>query len=132
MRIGDIYKNLWAGYETYFVYIGTTVRSRRVPSTCTQGYSITRVGERWIFDTAVYDRSALMDSMHFPIVGHIDLDCEKDAFVGKILDSVKHRRKITAPDACNMCRNRRVSRDAYPCNRCNRNKNLTDFFDVVG
>lgn len=127
MRIGDIYKNLWAGYETYFVYTGKAIRNRRVPSTCTQGYGITRIGENWHFETVVYDRSSLMDSMHFPVVGHIDLDKQKDLFVESILKNVRQRYREEPVRACEFCRNAHLA-DA-PCNRCVRNKHFADFFN---
>jgi hypothetical protein len=131
MRIGDIYKNLWAGYESYFVYTGKTVKRSKGVSTDTQGYGITRVSGRWIFDVAVYDRQSLMDSRHFPVVGHIDLDEQKDIFVENILSNIKHESRETVPHVCDFCKNRYVPLNEYPCSRCDKNDKPTDMFEAV-
>lgn len=89
MRIGDIYQNLMAGYESYFVYTGKTVRTFGKQASSTQGYAITKISGRWELSVATYDRDALLDHERFPRVGHIDLERQRDAFIGSILGSVK-------------------------------------------
>lgn len=131
MRIGDIYKNLWAGYESYFVYTGKTVRKGRGSGTDTQGYGITNIGGKWRLDIVVYDTQKLQDQEHFPIVGHIDFEEQKKTFIEEVINSVKKEYRERIPHACEYCKNRYVPLDTYPCSRCDRNEKPTDLFEAV-
>lgn len=72
MKKGTIFKNLWAGHETYFVYMGFPVRTGRGEAAKVGGYSLVNVDGKWKFDSAQYYIHTLPDKEHFPIVGHID------------------------------------------------------------
>jgi len=74
MKRGTILKNLWAGYETYFIYMGWPVRTRKGEAAATRGYTITNVDGEWRFRTSEYYTHSLQDREHYPIVGWIDLD----------------------------------------------------------
>ena len=89
MRIGDIYKNLWAGYESYFVYTGERASSKGCSFNDTKGYTITKLGGEWQLKRGIYSKQLLTDKVHFPIVGHIDLDEAEDEFVEKILKGIE-------------------------------------------
>lgn len=75
MKKGTILKNLWAGYETYFIYMGFPVRVGRAEASKVGGYSLSKIKGKWIFARAQYYRKDIInDREHFPVVGHIDLD----------------------------------------------------------
>lgn len=74
MRIGTIYQNLWAGYETYFVYLGKNQKSSRHVATATNVLQITKLGNEWRLCRAQYDLASLKDEVHYPKVGYIDLE----------------------------------------------------------
>lgn len=74
MKKGTIFKNLWAGYETYFVYMGFPVRSGRAEAAKVGGYLLVKVDGKWRFERAEMYRHSLDDKEHFPIVGHINYD----------------------------------------------------------
>lgn len=74
MRIGTIYQNLWAGYETYFVYLGKNSRIGRAP-TATNVLQITKLGRTWQMSMAQYSLASLTeDEEHYPRVGYIDME----------------------------------------------------------
>lgn len=72
MKKGTIFKNLWAGHETYFVYMGFPVRSGKAEAKKTGGYSLVNVNGNWKFESVQYYIHTLLDKEHFPIVGYID------------------------------------------------------------
>lgn len=74
MKRGTILKNLWAGHETYFVYMGFPVRSGIVEAKKTGGYKLTNVGGKWIFERTCHYCHSLRDQEHFPVVGFVDLE----------------------------------------------------------
>lgn len=72
MKKGTIFKNLWAGHETYFVYMGFPVRTGRLEAAKVGGYRLVNVDGKWKFERSTMYRHDLKDEEHFPIVGHID------------------------------------------------------------
>lgn len=73
MKRGTIYRNLWAGCETYFVYLGD------IPGRGTEkkvrGIRLTLLPDgEWKLDKkALYYRADIEhDRTHYPIVGHVD------------------------------------------------------------
>ena len=75
-----IHKNLWAGYETYFVRMGTSGRYAT-------GISATNVCCEWRvdFNARYYTSDLRHDKEHFPIVGNIDIKTAvKDAILNAI------------------------------------------------
>ena len=73
MKKGTILRNLWAGYETYFIYMGFPVHTHKMESKKTGGYSLSYIDGKWKFKRAAYYVEALRDTEHFPVVGWIDL-----------------------------------------------------------
>lgn len=63
-----IYKNLWAGYETYFVRMGTS-------GSYATGIGVSNVNGDWRvdFSTKYYAVDLRYDKEHFPIVGGVDI-----------------------------------------------------------
>ena len=73
MRIGTIYQNLWAGYETYFVYLGKNNKFGQSP-VATNVLQITKLGNAWRMDMAQYSLASITeDEEHYPRVGYIDV-----------------------------------------------------------
>lgn len=51
------------------------------------GYEIANLGDRWVVSSgACYYKQDLLDSEHFPVVGHIDM---ADVIIQAILNEVK-------------------------------------------
>ena len=71
MKRGDIYKNLWAGYECYFIYQG------HIRKDMVRGYVVHNAyGENdWRCKSAQYYASSFTEDggEHFPLIGNIDL-----------------------------------------------------------
>ena len=67
-------RNLWAGHETYFIYMGFPAHSFKNESKKTGGYSLVNVYGEWKFSRSVYYVNSLKDTEHFPVVGWIDFD----------------------------------------------------------
>ena len=86
MKKGTILKNLWAGYETYFIYMGFPVRVGRCEGSKVGGYSLSKIGGKWKFERSDYYTSSIRDTEHFPVVGHIDLN---KAMTDAILSAIK-------------------------------------------
>lgn len=63
-----IYKNLWAGYETYFVLM-------RQDKRYAYGCGITCIDGKWKFMPSMtfYLQDLKTDTEHFPVVGKINL-----------------------------------------------------------
>ena len=74
MKKGTILKNLWAGHETYFVYMGFPVRTGKGESKATGGYGLVNLGDGWKFERAEYYIHDLKDTEHFPVVGYVDIN----------------------------------------------------------
>ena len=74
MKKGTILKNLWAGHETYFVYMGFPVRTGKCEAKATGGYGLVKLDNGWKFEIAVYYVQSLKDTEHFPVVGYIDIN----------------------------------------------------------
>lgn len=74
MKKGTILKNLWAGHETYFVYMGFPVRTGKSEAKATGGYGLVKLDDAWKFEKAEYYVQDLKDAAHFPIVGYIDIN----------------------------------------------------------
>lgn len=72
MKKGTIFKNLWAGHETYFCY----QRQSKLNGLKTgYGYSLVNVNGEWRLDMSHYYKWDLEnDREHFFIVGHADID----------------------------------------------------------
>lgn len=86
MKKGTILKNLWAGYETYFIYMGFPVRVGRFEASKVGGYSLSKINGKWIFERSQYYRQSIKDTEHFPVVGHIDVD---SAMINAVLSAIK-------------------------------------------
>ena len=74
MKKGTILRNLWAGYETYFVYMNFPAYSYKNEPKKTGGYSLVNADGKWKFNRVVYYTNDLKDTEHFPVVGWIDFD----------------------------------------------------------
>ena len=74
MKKGTILKNLWAGHETYFVYMGFPVRTGKCEAKATGGYGLVKLDDGWKFERATYYVHSLKDTEHFPVVGYIDIN----------------------------------------------------------
>ena len=85
MKRGTILKNLWAGHETYFVYMGFPVRSGKAEAKKIGGFSFANINGEWHFERACYYSHSLQDREHFPVVGHVDL---KKACINAILKAI--------------------------------------------
>ena len=73
MKRGTILKNLWAGHETYFIYMGFPAHSCKAEARKTGGLILVNVDGRWDLEKAPMYCHSLRDREHYPIVGHIDL-----------------------------------------------------------
>ena len=73
----NVYKNLWAEYETYFIRLGSSGRYA-------VGFGAANLNGEWkVNRNARYYASDLRnDREHFPIVGNVDLN-------GMIIDEIK-------------------------------------------
>lgn len=85
MKRGTILKNLWAGHETYFVYMGFPVRSGKAEAKKTGGFSLVNINGEWHFERACYYCNSLRDDEHFPVVGCVDL---KKACINAVLKEI--------------------------------------------
>ena len=85
MKKGTILKNLWAGYEAYFIYMGYPVRSGRAEAKKTGGYYIANVNGSWGIERGVFYVQDLANVEMFPPVGHIDL---KDIAIAAVLKAI--------------------------------------------
>lgn len=65
MKIGDLFKNNWAGYETYLVYISGNNRMSNV-------LSCVFYKDKWNLSKKQYNTNYL-GSENIPKIGHIDL-----------------------------------------------------------
>lgn len=74
MKKGTILKNLWAGHETYFVYMGFPVQTGKCKSKATGGYGLVKLDSGWKFKRVTYYVQDLKDTEHFPVVGYIDIN----------------------------------------------------------
>lgn len=70
-----IYKNLWAGYDCYFVKIGSAWSSKNEPAK-TKVLLVKNWQNKWDIDFGTFYSRDLKDTEHFPIVGEIDLKKE--------------------------------------------------------
>ena len=75
MKKGTIFRNLWAGYETYFVYMHPVRSGKNEPSKV-GGYCICKdIDGKWNVDkNAVYYAADLKDDINFPEVGLVDME----------------------------------------------------------
>lgn len=75
MKKGTIFRNLWAGHETYFVYQGS-LPSKRMQPGMSHGYGLMlRSDGKWRVDRSTYYTHDLEnDREHFPVVGQVDMD----------------------------------------------------------
>lgn len=74
MKKGTIYRNLWAGCETYFAYLRTIPapmgRNQKIVGI---GLAILPDGEWKLEKRAQYYRHDVEnDRVHYPVVGHVD------------------------------------------------------------
>ena len=88
MKTGTVLKNLWAGYETYFICMNFPANSFKSEARKTCGFSLVCVDGNWRFDRAEYYVHSLKDSEHYPVVGRIDV-CKMfvDAINGLVSDA---------------------------------------------
>ena len=66
LKRGDIFLNLWAGWKTIFVYLGTNQR------VC-YGFTLVEFKGKSEVQKAQYYKESLQDAERFPLIGHIDL-----------------------------------------------------------
>lgn len=89
-----IYKNLWAGHETYFIAMHPVRSSRNEPPK-TGGYGLVKTDEGWqIEKNAVYYSRDLKDSKHFPVVGQADIEALLIEGILSCIDNDKVKNKI--------------------------------------
>lgn len=75
-----IYKNLWAGHETYFIKCGQD-------KIFAYGYGLVLTGNKWDLHKANYYLSSLReDREHYPVVGNINL---KKIVTEEILSTIR-------------------------------------------
>lgn len=74
MKKGTIFKNLWEGRETYFVYTDFIEPTGRTDLVRAGGYVVANYGREWRFERSIMYGFFLKDEKHFPIVGHIDFE----------------------------------------------------------
>lgn len=79
-----IYKNLWAGYDCYFVKIGSAWSSKNEPAK-TKVLTVNNAGGEWNVSLGEFYSCHLKDTEHYPEVGTIDL---KRLIVGAFLSAV--------------------------------------------
>lgn len=92
MKKGTIFRNLWAGHETYFVYQGSTP-AKGTRSATSYGYKLMLYpySEKWkVSKASYYTHDLLNDREHFPVVGQVDLD---KVMVDSILSAVRRNEK---------------------------------------
>lgn len=71
---GTIFRNMWSGYESYFVYESCSKHGKEDVAT---GYGLIRLNENdnWKLDRNImYYKNDLYDNIHFPVVGNINID----------------------------------------------------------
>lgn len=76
MKKGTIFRNLWAGHETYFVYQGS-IPTKGMQSATSYGYKLMLYpdSEKWkVSKASYYTRDLENDREHFPVVGQVDMD----------------------------------------------------------
>lgn len=66
LKRGDILLNLWAGWQTMFVYLKTS-------GTLAHGVTLVKFYGKYKIQKASFYRSDLNDEKNFPLVGHIDV-----------------------------------------------------------
>lgn len=74
LRKGTVLRNMWAGYESYFVYESCVKVGK---ADVAVGYGLIRLNENenWKLDKNIrYYKRDLYDSVHFPVVGNINID----------------------------------------------------------
>ena len=73
MKKGTIYRNKWAGFETYFIYLNSVPFSK-VEAKKVGGLKIVNIDGKWELNKAEFYKNSLQDSEHFPIVGYININ----------------------------------------------------------
>ena len=81
-RMGKIYQNKWAGYETYFTPTHP-VRTREFESDAIGGYQITNVDGKWKCRKGQYYTHTIHDEEHFPVVGEVKINV-----LGYVMDAM--------------------------------------------
>ena len=83
-----IYRNLWAGCETYFIPTGGSNRSGKNEAKIVKGYGIIKDKEgNWSFEKNVaYYAKDLKNEQFFPVVGAVDIE---EIIVQGILSGIK-------------------------------------------
>ena len=85
-----IYRNLWAGNETYFIPMHP-VHSGKNEAKKTSGYGIVKHDGKWILEkNAVYYTRDLKDPAGFQAVGEIDVN---EALIQCILSQIEKPKK---------------------------------------
>ncbi len=99
MKKGTIFKNLWAGYECYFVYQGQA-RSAKNESSKVRGIGLHNAHGKWeVKMNAQYYTNSLRDEEHFPEVGLIDIG---KVLLNALLEAVGIRRQYGRWIPCPM------------------------------
>lgn len=88
MKIGTILRNLWAGYETYVIFMGHPVRSGKNEPAKVGVYDITNVDGQWVVRKGAYYRCDLNDREHYPVVGFINMEEQKNKFIADVLKTI--------------------------------------------
>ena len=84
-----IYKSLWAGYDNYFVKIGSAWSSRNEPAE-TEVLSVNNAGGEWNVSLGQFYSLDLKDAEHYSVVGTIEL---KRLIIDAFLSAVGKERK---------------------------------------
>ena len=85
MRKGTVFKNLWASYESYFIY-QMPGRSAKREAKRSSGYVIYNVDGKWSIRRGDFYTCDLEDREHFPIVGHLDVET---VLINAVLDIIR-------------------------------------------
>lgn len=100
MQKGTIFKNLYAGYDCYFVY-QRPGRSAKCEAAKSNGYMLHNANGKWEIKRADYYTQDLKDREHFPIVDNIDIDGIIINSLLNLLESMGHieqKEKIETDD----------------------------------
>ena len=71
--MAKLYKNNWAGYETYFVPL-YPARTARNEANAVSGYELTFIDGKWECRKGSYYCCSLRDEEKFPVIGDVKID----------------------------------------------------------
>ena len=74
MKKGTIFENKYAGYKTYFVYMGFPAKSGKWGEKKTCGFSLDYINGKWHFRVSEYYEDSLRETEKFQAVGFVNLE----------------------------------------------------------